>query len=131
MNQELQTQGPRAIVRADAAASSQSMIASPAAWRAAVQSRWSQLKQQADQSTLASPYQKLVMMVFSPVMPNPTTKLTLLRRLLKKYRYCGALSKRLTDIYRDRNYARTAEELARDELCPKNWTAKKSSGWIG
>ena len=76
-------------------------------------------KQQADQSTLASPYQKLVMMVFTPVMPNPTTKLTLLRRLLKKYRYCGPLSKRLTEIYRDRNYARTAEELARDELLPE------------
>ena len=65
-----------------------------------------------------SPYAKLVMMVFTPVMPSPTTKLTMLRRLLKKYRYCDALSKRLTEIYRDRNYRRTAEDLARDELTP-------------
>ena len=119
MNQQLRKQSQNAIVSARAAPPAQLLIASPAAWREFVQANWSGLKRQADQSTLASPYQKLVMMVFTPVMPNPTTKLTLLRRLLKKYRYCGPLSKRLTEIYRDRNYARSAEELARDELLPE------------
>ena len=118
MNQQLRKQSANAIVRPEARGPSQLMIASPAAWRDFVQGHWIQLKRLADQSTLDSPYQKLVMMVFTPVMPNPTTKLTLLRRLLKKFRYCDALSKRMTEIYRDRNYARTAEELARSELLP-------------
>ncbi len=94
------------------------MITSPAAWRSFVQSNWARLKQQADEAALESPYQKLVMMVFAPVVPNQTTKLTLLRRLLKKFRYCEALSKRMTEIYRDRNYTRSAEELARNDLVP-------------
>ena len=107
---------PRAIAQAEGRPAA---IATPAAWRSFVQANWGQLKGLADQSSLESPYQKLVMMVFTPVMPNPATKLTVLRRLLKKYRYCAALSKRMTEIYRDRNYRRTAEELARDELHPQ------------
>lgn len=108
------------------------MITSPAAWRNYVQKHWSQLKQQADKSALDSPYKKLVMMVFAPVLPNPTTKLTLLRRLLKKFRYCAALNKRLTDIYRDRNYARTAEDLARDDLLPEKLSTDELVGldWL-
>ena len=74
---------------------------------------------------------KAGVMVFTPVMPNPATKLTLLRRLLKKYRYCGPLSKRLTEIYRDRNYARTAEELARDELLPEKLSRDEIVGLTG
>ena len=118
MTQQLRKQTPGAIRPAEARSPSQMMIASPSAWRSFVQGNWLQLKQLADKSALDSPYQKLVMMVFTPVIPNPTTKLTLLRRLLKKFRYCDALSKRMTDIYRDRNYGRTAEELARDALAP-------------
>ncbi len=118
MNRQLRNQSADAIIKAETRTPSQMMIASPGAWRSFVQSNWGQLKRLADQSTLDSPYQKLVMMVFTPVMPNPTTKLTLLRRLLKKFRYCEALSKRMTEIYRDRNYRRTAEKLARDELLP-------------
>ena len=108
------------------------MITSPAAWRAFVQGNWAGLKRQADRSNLNSPYQKLVMMVFAPVMPNPTTKLTLLRRLLNKFRYCAPLSKRLTDIYRDRNYSRTAEELARDALLPAQLSTDELVGldWL-
>ncbi len=108
------------------------MIATPGAWRKFVQSNWAQLKRLADQSTLDSPYQKLIMMVFTPVMPNPTTKLTLLRRLLKKFRYCGGLSKRMTEIYRDRNYQRSAEELARDELLPEKLSRDEITGldWL-
>ncbi len=112
------SQRPTRARAARASSLSQLSISSPAAWRQFVQNNWPQLKRQADSAALASPYQKLVMMVFSPVMPNPQTKLTLLRRLLKKFRYCGPLSKRLTEIYRDRNYTRSAEELARDELLP-------------
>jgi hypothetical protein len=72
------------------------------------------------------------MMVFAPVMPNPNTKLTLLRRLLKKFRYCESLSKRMTEIYRDRNYTRTAEELARIELVPDKLTTDELTGldWL-
>ncbi len=108
------------------------MIASPAAWRAFVQSNWAQLKRLADQSSLESPYQKLVMMVFTPVMPNPGTKLTVLRRLLKKYRYCEALSRRIAEIYRDRNFRRAAEDLARDELKPERLSQEEVIGldWL-
>ena len=72
------------------------------------------------------------MMVFTPVMPCPATKLTPLRRMLKKYRYCGPLSKRLTEIYRDRNYARSAEELARDHLHPQQLSRDELVGldWL-
>ena len=113
-------------------AAQQSAITTPAAWRSAVQTHWRQLKQQADQSSLDSPYKKLVMMVFTPVMPNPASKLTHLRRLLKKYRYCGALSKRLTAIYQDRDYTRSAEALARDELTPGKLDADELIGldWL-
>ena len=116
MNRPIQQYPAKALARSTQSAPSQMMIASPAAWRSFVQTNWAQLKRQADSAALESPYQKLVMMVFAPVMPNPSTKLTLLRRLLKKFRYCDSLSKRMTEIYRDRNYARTAEELARNEL---------------
>ncbi len=118
-----------ALARARA---SQPVIGSPAAWRGFVQNNWSRLKQQADQSSLESPYQKLVMMVFTPVMPDPATKLTMLRRLLRKYRYCSALSKRLTEIYRDRNYERSAEELARDSLAPEQLASDELVGldWL-
>ena len=132
MNRPLPNQSARALARTDARTSSQMVIASPAAWRSYVQSHWSQLKRLADQSTLDSPYQKLVMMVFTPVMPNPATKLTLLRRLLKKFRYCDSLSKRMTEIYRDRNYRRTAEDLARDELAPEKLDRDEITGldWL-
>jgi len=110
----------KAIIAPAPSAPSQALIASPAAWRSFVQKNWAELKRQADAAALDSPYQKLVMMVFTPVMPNPTTKLSLLRRLLNKFRYCTALSKRLTDIYRDRNYSRSAEDLAGKDLLPKN-----------
>ena len=132
MNQHLRQQREKAIVNARSRAPGQKMIASPAAWHDYVQANWSQLKRQADQTTLDSPYQKLVMMVFTPVMPNPTTKLTLLRRLLKKYRYCAPLSKRLTEIYRDRKYTRTAEELARQELLPEKLNREEVIGldWL-
>lgn len=117
------------VARANA---SQPVISSPAAWHGFVQNNWSQLKRQADQSSLESPYQKLVMMVFAPVMPNPGTKLTMLRRLLRKYRYCAPLSKRLTEIYRDRNYQRSAEELARDCLAPEQLSTDELVGldWL-
>ena len=107
-------------------------VTSAAAWRKIVQANWRALKRQADQSSLDSPYQKLVMMVFTPVMPTPQTKLTPLRRLLKQFRYSAALSKRLTEVYRDRNYARTAEELARDELRPGQLNAGELVGldWL-
>ncbi len=109
---------PSAIARSYAAPG-QGAIASPAAWRSAVQRNWAALKRQADSSGLESPYQKLVMMIFAPVMPTPATKLTPLRRMLKKFRYCAPLSKRLTEIYRDRNYQRTAAQLAGEELLPQ------------
>lgn len=132
MNRQVRNQSAGAIVKAEPRAPSQMMIGSPSAWRTFVQSNWGQLKRLADQSMLDSPYQKLVMMVFTPVMPNPTTKLTLLRRLLKKFRYCDALSKHMTEIYRDRNYARTAEELARDELLPEKLSRDEIVGldWL-
>lgn len=119
MNRPLPSPPARAIAAPARTASSQLMIASPAAWREFVQANWARLKRQADEAALESPYQKLVMMVFAPVMPNPSTKLALLRRLLSKFRYCQALSKRLTEIYRDRNYTRSAEDLARTELLPE------------
>lgn len=118
MNRQIQPSPAKAITAPARAAPSQLMITSPAAWRSFVQSNWANLKRQADGAALDSPYQKLVMMVFAPVVPNPTTKLTLLRRLLKKFRYCEALSKRMTEIYRDRNYTRSAEDLAKNDLVP-------------
>ena len=132
MTQRLRNQSASAIKQAETRSPSQMMIASPSAWRGFVQGNWVKLKKLADQSTLDSPYQKLVMMVFTPVMPNPTSKLNLLRRLLKKFRYCDALSKRMTEIYRDRNYRRTAEELARDELAPEKLSRDEIVGldWL-
>ena len=132
MNQPDRRQTANAIVKPSRAAPNQLLIGSPAAWRNFVQKNWTPLKRQADQSALDSPYQKLVMMVFTPVVPNPTTKLTLLRRLLKKFRYCEALSKRLTEIYRDRNYTRTAEDLARNELLPEKMNTDELVGldWL-
>ena len=126
------SQKPARALTAARAHSSQPVIGSPAAWRGFVQNNWSRLKHQADQSSLESPYQKLVMMVFAPVMPNPSTKLTMLRRLLRKYRYGAALSKRLTEIYRDRNYDRSAEELARDCLAPEQLSTDELVGldWL-
>ena len=132
MNRPIQKYPAKAIVRTAETAPSQMMITTPAAWRGFVQANWAQLKRQADDAVLDSPYQKLVMMVFAPVMPNPNTKLTLLRRLLKKFRYCESLSKRMTEIYRDRNYARTAEELARSELVPDKLNTDEQIGldWL-
>ncbi len=132
MTQQLRRHSETAISLPAQRAPRQVAITTPAAWRAYVQRHWRQLKQQADHSALNSPYQTLVMMVLTPVVPNPTTKLTLLRRLLKKYRYCGALSKRLTEIYRDRNYQRTAADLARDELAPEKLNRDEQIGldWL-
>ncbi len=132
MNRPAQEYPAKAIAAPPRSAPSQLMITSPAAWRSFVQANWARLKQQADETALDSPYQKLVMMVFAPVMPNPSTKLTLLRRLLKKFRYCEALSKRMTEIYRDRNYRRTAEELARSELIPEKLNNDELTGldWL-
>ena len=129
MTQAIRRQSDTALARATP---NQLAITSPAAWRGFVQKNWSQLKRQADQSALDSPYKKLVMMVFTPVVPTPATKMTLLRRLLKKYRYCDALNKRLTEIYRDRNYTRSAEDLARDELLPEKLNAHELTGldWL-
>ena len=107
-------------------------IDSVESWRGYVQTNWARLKAESDRSALESPYQKLVMMVFSPVLPNPTTKLTMLRKLLRKVRYSAALSKRLTGIYRDGNYARKAEELAGKELLPEKLNRDEQIGldWL-
>lgn len=107
-------------------------IDSVESWRGHVQANWARLKAEADRSTLESPYQKLVMMVFSPVLPNPATKLTALRKMLRKVRYSAALSKRLTGIYRDGNYARKAEELAGKELLPAKLNRDEQIGldWL-
>ena len=113
-------------------AQSPALVTSAAAWRSAVQGNWRSLKKAADRSSLASPYQKLVMMVFTPVMPTPQTKLSLLRRLLKGFRYSAGLSKRLTEIYRDRNYARTPEALAAHDLLPEKLSKEELVGldWL-
>ena len=110
----------------------QALITSSTTWRKYVQANWRSLKQLADNSTLDSPYQKLVMMVFTPVMPNPQTKLELLRRLLKQFRYSAPLSKRLTEIYRDRDYTRSAEDLAGRDLAPDNLRSDELVGldWL-
>ena len=107
-------------------------IDSVESWRGYVQTNWARLKAESDRSALESPYQKLVMMVFSPVLPNPTTKLTALRKMLRKVRYSAALSKRLTGIYRDGNYARKAEELAGKELLPEKLNRDEQIGldWL-
>ena len=132
MNQQFMKQSPQLIARAQGAARFPIQISTSDEWRNCVQSNWRQLKQLADDSSLDSPYQKLVMMVFAPVMPNPQTKLTLLRRLLKQFRYSAALSKRLTDIYRDRNYNRSAEELAGTDLSPDQLNTEELVGldWL-
>ena len=119
MNQQIVKQPSQLIARSEVSTGIVAPIASPAEWRQSVQTNWRHLKQLADNSALETPYQKLVMMVFAPVMPNQQTKLTVLRRLLKQYRYSAALSKRLTEIYRDRNYSRSAEELAANGLSPE------------
>ncbi len=132
MNRPRRQYPEKAISAPNRTAASQMMITSPAAWRSFVQANWANLKQQADKAALESPYQKLVMMVFAPVMPKPNTKLTLLRRLLKKFRYCESLNKRLTEIYRDRNFTRTAEDLARNELVPDKLNSDELIGldWL-
>lgn len=132
MNRPGQQPPEKAIGAPARTAPSQMLITSPAAWRSFVQANWASLKQQADNASLESPYQKLVMMVFTPIMPNPRTKLTLLRRLLRKFRYCESLSKRMTEIYRDRNYTRTAEDLARNELLPDKMNSDELIGldWL-
>ena len=120
MNRPVGHQQPKAIAQVAQPTRHPALITSSTTWRKFVQANWRSLKQLADNSTLDSPYQKLVMMVFTPVLPNPQTKLNLLRRLLKQFRYSGPLSKRLTEIYRDRDYTRTAEHLAGQELAPEN-----------
>jgi len=122
----------RAITEVERQPRSQGLITSSTTWRKYVQANWRSLKQLADNSSLDSPYQKLVMMVFTPVMPSPQTRLELLRRLLKQFRYSGPLSKRLTEIYRDRDYTRTAEDLAGRELAPENLRSDELVGldWL-
>lgn len=122
----------RASAPLERGARAQALITSSTTWRKYVQANWRTLKQLADSSSLDSPYQKLVMMVFTPVMPNPQTKLTLLRRLLKQFRYCAPLSKRLTEIYRDRDYTRSAEALASQGLAPQNLRSDELVGldWL-
>ncbi len=125
-------QPQRAIAEVERQPRKQGLITSSTSWRKYVQANWRSLKQLADNSTLDNPYQKLVMMVFTPVMPNPQTKLELLRRLLKQFRYSGPLSKRLTEIYRDRDYTRTAEDLAGGGLAPDNLRSDELVGldWL-
>ncbi len=132
MNRQIVTQAPKAIATASQPGPRPAVITTYDAWRKYVQANWRALKRQADNSALDSPYQKLVMMVFTPVMPTPQTKLTVLRRLLKHYRYSAPLSKRLTEIYRDRNYGRTAEELAAKDLLPEQLTTDELVGldWL-
>ena len=131
MNRPTGAQPPSAITRA-AQPRSPMLVTSPDAWRVYVQNNWRSLKRMADNSALESPYQKLVMMIFTPVMPNPQTKLTVLRRLLKHFRYSEPLSTRLTDVYRDRNYGRSAEELAANDLLPENLNTEELVGldWL-
>ena len=132
MDKSAGQQPPRTIAKAAQPARSPALITSSPIWRKFVQTNWRGLKRLADKSTLGSPYQKLVMMVFTPVMPNPKTKLTVLRRLLKQFRYSAPLSKRLTEIYRDRDYTRTAEHLASEELAPANLNTEELIGldWL-
>lgn len=107
-------------------------VDSASAWRAVVQKNWPQLKRVADASKLSCPYQKLVMMIFTPVTPKSGAQMTSLRRLLRKFRYSQPLSKRLSAIYRDRDFTRSAERLAGQYLLPERLSQDEQVGldWL-
>jgi len=72
------------------------------------------------------------MMIFTPVTPKSGAQMTSLRRLLRKFRYSQPLSKRLSAIYRDRDFTRSAERLAGQYLLPERLSQDEQVGldWL-
>jgi hypothetical protein len=92
------------------------LIKSVKAWRNYVSENWQSLKKQAESAPAKTPYQELVVIAFTPIMPTKKTQLQSMQKLIGQLRYSKALVELLTKIYADKNYKRTATDLALNYL---------------
>lgn len=93
-------------------------IISPDVWRKYIITNWISLKKRAEQAEV-TPYQELVIIALTPVVPRNSTTLKSLQKLIGKLRYTQSLVERIKSIYKDKNYSRTATDLAKSYLNPQ------------
>jgi hypothetical protein len=111
---------------------SPALISSIETWRAHVIANWDHLKKQAESASDATPYQQLIIIAFTPIVPTNVTKLRLMLKIMRKLRYTQSLIEYLKDLYADKNYKRTASDLALSDLVfkPKQMDEQTGLDWL-
>lgn len=84
-------------------------------WHDYIVSNWKTLKKDAKEAKVTA-FQELVIIAFTPMMPHSDESLRSMLKLVNTMRYAHALAKRLKKIYKDKNYERTAIDLAKAHL---------------
>lgn len=85
-------------------------------WGDYVIANWDSLRKQSTDAKVDTPYNELVVIAFSPVIPSSASSLRTLLKLIESLRYTDALVNRLKNIYKDMNFTRTAVDLAKHDL---------------
>ena len=111
--QESKVSNKQAVVESPA------LISSVKSWRIHVTKNWKSLKKQAESTPTNTPYQQLIIIALTPIIPTNTTQLKLMLKLIGELRYTEALVKHIKAIYADKNFNRTATQLAVKELAFK------------
>lgn len=101
-------------------------------WHDHILENWKTLKKAAKDTKVDSPFQELVVIAFTPVLPDSSTTARSMIKLVSKLRYGHALAKRLRKIYKNNNYSITAKDLAIKHLTPEKLSADELVGldWL-
>ena len=111
---------------------SPALISSMKTWRTHVTKNWQHLKKQAELASVKTPYQQLIVIAFTPLIPTNATQLKLMLKIIGELRYTEALIKHLKAIYADKNFKRTATDLALKGLAFKPEQTQEQIGldWL-
>lgn len=108
------------------------LITSLDTWREHVTKNWQHLKKQAESASVKTPYQQLIVIAFTPIMPTSATKLRFMLKIIGQLRYTDELVEHIKTLYTDKNYKRTATSLALKGFAFKPDQSKEQIGldWL-
>jgi len=109
-----------------------SLIKTVEDWRNYVMANWKTLKQKADDLSIESPHEQMIVIALTPVFPRNATQYKQLLKLLKSLRHTDALVKCFEEIYSKKKYTHTLKDLITKKLNPSNLSAEELAGldWV-
>lgn len=101
-------------------------------WEDYVVKNWSTLKQKAEDAGIQSPYQQMMMIALSPLVPESSAQFQRFIKLLKTLRHTQALVKRFEKIYDKGMYSLSAKDIVTKHLDIKKLNPQELAGldWV-